>query len=309
MYFEMPDATMKPSEFAESRKGLLYALGCYLLWGLFPIYWYPLKDTPLGADQLLAWRIVWSAVFAVAVLLLMRKGGVLRHAVVRPKLLGMFALSSFCISMNWLIYLWAITNQHVLDASLGYFISPLFNIFLGRLVFKERLNGAQLAAIALAAVGVVWLAVLGGRFPWVAVLLTLTFGFYGLLRKLAPLEALPGLVLETLLMLPFAAGYLLTVHVKGGLVFDGLDMLQQAVVAGSGVATTVPLLLFAAGAKRIRLSTLGMVQYISPTMQMLAGLLLFGEVFDGTRFAGYVWVWLGVAVYLFGVWQQRREAV
>lgn len=291
----------------EARKGLIYATACYTFWGLFPIYWYPINHSPIGADQLLAQRIVWSAVFAVIFILFSRQKVEFFRAVRTPKLLGAFALSAFCISINWLVYLWAVTHNHVLDASLGYFTSPLFNILLGSLVFKEYLGRIQKIAVGLAAVGILWLAVLSGSIPWVALLLTLSFGFYGIIRKLAPLGALPGLVLETLIVMPFAAFYLWYCHLNQNLVFHELSMLQIAVLVGSGIATTVPLILFAAGAKRIPLSTLGIIQYGAPTIQMILGLTLFGEKFHLNRFIGYAWVWLGVALYLFGIWQMRHR--
>ena len=231
----------------ETRKGLLYALGCYAIWGLFPLYWYPLNHAPIGADQLLAQRIVWSAAFAVLFLAFSRQKADFFRAWGQPKTIALFAVSAFCIAMNWLIYLWAITNGHVLDASLGYFVSPLFNILLGRLVFGEKLNRRQAAAVVLAVVGILWLAVPVGQIPWVALLLTFSFGLYGLVRKLAPLGALPGLVLETLLMLPFAAAYLLYAGRHGGLVFAELNLLQTALLVGSGIATTVPLILYGVG--------------------------------------------------------------
>ena len=296
---------------SEQRKGLLYALACYLIWGLFPLYWYPLTHSAISADQLLAQRIVWSAAFSVAVLFVFRQQHVFWAALHERRLLLTFTASAFAISMNWLVYLWAITHNHVLDASLGYFISPLFSILLGRVFFNERLNRIQMAAIALAAVGVLWLAVPAGQVPWVALLLTLSFGIYGLLRKTTPLAALPGMALETLLMLPFAAAYLLWTAYSGHLVFAELPPLPLAILIGSGAATTIPLLLFASGARRISLSNLGIIQYVSPTCQLLLGLLLFDEAFDWTRFVGYLWVWFGVAVYLFGIWRQqgKRRAV
>ena len=227
----------------------------------------------------------------------------------QPKTIALFAVSAFCIAMNWLIYLWAITNGHVLDASLGYFVSPLFNILLGRLVFGEKLNRRQAAAVVLAVVGILWLAVPVGQIPWVALLLTFSFGLYGLVRKLAPLGALPGLVLETLLMLPFAASYLFYAGRHGGLVFAELNLLQTSLLVGSGIATTVPLILFASAARRIPLSTLGVIQYGSPTLQLLLGLVLFGESFDTGRLIGYGWVWLGVALYFSGILQTGKKAV
>lgn len=291
----------------EARKGLTYALMCYIFWGLFPIYWYPLNHSPIGADQLLAQRILWSAVFAVVFLLLSKQKDEFFRAVRTPKILATFTMSAFCISINWLVYLWAVTHNHVTEASLGYFTSPLFNIVLGSLIFKEYISRLQKIAVGLAVVGILWLAVPAGSIPWIALLLTLSFGFYGMVRKLAPLGALPGLVLETLIVMPFAALYLWYCEMNHSLVFSALSGLQIAILVGSGIATTVPLILFAAGAKRIPLSTLGIIQYVSPTIQLILGLTLFGEKFDLNRFIGYAWVWLGVVLYLFGIWQVRRK--
>ena len=293
----------------QTRTGLYYALACYAIWGLFPLYWYPLNQSPIDAPQLLAQRIVWSAVFALALIAAGRQTHELAAALRQSKTLALFALSAFSISMNWLVYLWAVVHHHILDASLGYFVSPLFNILLGRLVFGEKLNCRQSAALILALCGILWLAVPAGKIPWVAILLTLSFGIYGLVRKTAPLGALPGLVLETLLMLPFAAAYLLYVQSSGKLVFAELTALQTALLIGSGVITTVPLLLFAASARRIPLSTLGIIQYGSPTIQFLLGLFVFGETFDRIRFLGYILVWIGVALYVSGLLQNRQKAV
>ena len=290
----------------ENQKGLLYALCCYLLWGLFPLYWYPLTHSGIDAGQLLAQRIVWSALFSVVLVAVFKQTHVLLDALRRPKTLLVFTCSATAIGLNWLIFLWAIGNNHVLEASLGYFISPLFSMLLGRLFFNEHFNRIQLAAIVLAAIGIFWLALPAGQVPWVALLLTLTFGLYGLLRKTAPLDALPGLALETLLLLPFALAYLGWLAQQGQLVFGSLPPLLLATLIGSGIVTTVPLLLFAAGARRISMSDLGIIQYVSPTIQFLLGLFLFGEAFHVSRFIGYGWVWLGVAVYLFGIWHQQR---
>ncbi|UOO81872.1 EamA family transporter RarD [Uruburuella testudinis] len=292
----------------EQQKGLLYAFGCYLIWGLFPLYWYPLSHGAIGAEQMLAQRVLWSALFSLAVLFVCRQSHLLAAAIRNPRLLLTFTGSALAISINWLVFLWAITHNHVLDASLGYFISPLFSMLLGRMFFNERFNRVQLAAIVLALTGVLWLALPAGQVPWVALLLTVSFGIYGLLRKIAPLAALPGMVLETLLMLPFAAAYLLWTAHKGDLVFGALPPLPLAILIGSGAATTIPLMLFAAAAKRITMSHLGIIQYFSPTCQFIIGLTVFGEAFDLSRFIGYVWVWAGVAVYLLGIWLQHRAA-
>ena len=284
----------------EYRRGLLCALGCYLIWGLFPLYWYPVMKSGMAADQILAQRICWSAVFAAAVLLLSGKGRQLAHLAAKRKTLAVFAASAAAISVNWLVYLWAITHHRILEASLGYFVAPLVSVLFGRIFFGERLNRTKIAAVGLVAVGIVWLALPEARLPWVSLMLAVSFGIYGLLRKLAPADPLTGMTLETLLMLPFAAAYLAYAAHNGVLVFSQLPLLPQAVLVGSGVITVVPLLLFAMGAKRISMSDMGMIQYLSPSMQFLLGITLFGEAFDLYRFGGYAWVWLGIAVYLFG---------
>ena len=290
---------------SEQRKGIWLALACYGAWGLFPLFWYPLNHSAMPAEQILAQRIVWSSVFALALLLAFRQGKALVMAFRQPKLLATFALSSLLIAANWLIYLWAIIHHHVVEASLGYFINPLVNMLLGWVIFKERLNVWQMAAIALAVAGIVWLAIPAGQIPWVSLFLAFTFGLYGAVRKLAPMPPLAGLTLETLLLLPFALGYLAWCGTQNTLVFGELTLLQKVVLFASGAATTLPLLAFAAAAKRIALSLLGILQNLSPTTQLLLG-LAFGEQLSGARLMGYGLVWLGVAVFLYGVWLQMK---
>lgn len=290
----------------EYRQGLIYIFLCHLIWGFFPLYWYPVAQTGMDAGQILAQRICWSAVFSLMVLLVMRQGGRLLEAVRKRRLLLAFTGSALAISVNWLVYLWAIGNHHILDASLGYFISPMVNVLIGFLFFKETLNRTQLAAVVFALIGILWLAVPAGHIPWVSLLLAGSFGIYGLLRKTVPLDALTGMVLETLLLAPFALAYLVYTAQQGNLVFSELAPLPLAVLIGSGVVTVLPLLLFAAAAKRISMSDLGMIQYVSPTMQFFLGLTLFGEAFSVQKFAGYAWVWLGVATYLCGVVLAKR---
>ena len=290
----------------QQKQGILYALACYGTWGLFPLFWYPLNHSAMPADQILAQRIVWSGVFAAALLLAFKQGRLLLNALCQVRLLAVFALSSFLIAANWLVYVWAITNNHILEASLGYFINPLFNVFLGALMFQEHPTRLQTAAVALAFLGILWLAVPGGKMPWISLALAASFGFYGAVRKIAPMPPLAGLTLETLLLLPFALGYLAWRGAQGTLVFAELDALQKTVLFASGAATTLPLLAFAAAAKRIALSLLGILQNISPSAQLLIGLAL-GEHLDAGRLAGYGLVWAGVAVFLFDVWRQMKR--
>jgi len=295
------DLAMSLSTLSEQRKGIWLALACYGIWGLFPLFWYPLNHSAMPAEQILAQRIVWSSVFALALLLAFSQGRALVVAFRQPKVLAMFALSSLLIAANWLIYLWAIVHHHVVEASLGYFINPLFNVLLGFVLFKERLNAWQIAAIALALAGIAWLAVPAGQIPWISLFLAFSFGFYGAVRKLAPMPPLAGLTLETLMLLPFALGYLAWCGMQNTLVFGELTPLQKTVLFASGAATTLPLLAFAAAAKRITLSLLGILQNLSPTAQLLLG-LAFGEQLSGARLIGYGLVWLGVLVFAGWAW-------
>lgn len=286
---------------SDKLQGWHYALMCYLTWGMFPIYWYPINQSGMPSDQILAQRVVWSAIFAVGLQLLVQQGRAIVNAFKQPKVLGLFFLSSLMIGINWLVYLWAIVNEHILDASLGYFINPIFSVFLGWLVLKERFNKAQLLALCFASAGILWLAIPAGQIPWVALALATSFALYGLIRKLAPMEPLSGLTLETLIMLPFALAYLYFCHSQNSLIFSELDTLQMTVLLCSGAATTIPLVWFAMGARRISMSLLGMLQYISPTLQFLCGILIFGEQLSIERLVGYSLVWIGVIIFLIGM--------
>lgn len=290
------------------RTGLWYALGCFLIWGTFPIFWYPLNQSAMPAEQILAQRIVWSAVFSAILLLVYRQYHTLWQAFRQPRLLAMYSLSAVLIGANWLVYLWAIVHHRVVEASLGYFINPLFNVFLGWLVFKEQMGRWHVLALMLASGGVLWLAILGGTFPYVAILLAGSFGLYAVIRKLAPMDALTGLTLETVLLLPLALGYLLWCGFSGSLIGVELNALQWGVLLTSGMATSIPLLLFSGAAKRIPMSLLGILQYVSPTLQLLCGLLIFDEMFDVNRLIGYAWVWAGVMVFLWAMWRNNRES-
>lgn len=293
---------------SETQKGIIGALACYLLWGAFPLFWYPINQSDMPTMQVLAQRVAWSAVFAVACMLVFKQTQTVWQAVRQPKILLTFYASSLLIGSNWLIYLWAILNNHVVDASLGYFLNPLVNVLIGFLVLHEKLNKMQAASLILAASGIVWLAIPAGQIPWVALSLAASFSLYALIRKLAPMPALAGLTLETLLLLPFALAYLGYCAWQNQLYFGQLNSLQTSIIVLSGVATTIPLLLFASSAKRISLSLLGMLQYVSPTLQFALGLMLFGETLNASRLAGYGLVWCGVVVFLWGTWLAGRKA-
>lgn len=302
MTANMPDSTS-----SEAQRGLLYALSCYAFWGLFPLYWYPLLGEAITADQLLAQRVVWSSLLAVCLMTYYRQWLPLWQALHARKVWLVFIASAIVLSINWLTYLWAITHRQVLDSSLGYFMSPLVSIALGRIFLKDRLARGQWLGVALASIGVLWLAFLGERPPWIALILSVSWGFYGLLRKQAPLGALPGFTLETLFMLPAAGAYLSWHYFTDSLVFSALPGLALMLVIGSGVVTTVPLLLFAAASRRISLATLGMLQYLSPTLQFILGLWVFDEVFSSVRFTGYIWVWAGVVLFAVASYHRHRK--
>ena len=286
---------------------MLYAASAYILWGLFPIYFKTLRQvSPL---EILSHRIAWAMVFLLATLLVRRQwvwiGAVLR----RPKVLAGFAASAILLSVNWFIYIWSVNNGHVIDASLGYFMNPLVNVLLGYLFLHERMRPLQWAAVALAAAGVLWLTWQAGHPPWIGLALAFSFGCYGLLRKTASLGALEGLSLETFILFPLAFAYLAWLAVTGQNAFLQSTPATECLLAAAGPITAIPLLLFAAGARRIPMSTLGLLQYIAPTIQLLLGVWLYDEPF-GSRLVGFGVIWSALALYslevLWQAWSMRN---
>jgi chloramphenicol-sensitive protein RarD len=277
------------------RKGVVLAASSYVAWGLFPAYFLLLKS--VSPIEVLAHRMIWSLVFLSFVLAFRRQWSWLRPLTRQPRLVVSFAVSAALLSGNWFLYIWAVTRGHVIDASLGYFINPLVNIVLGFVLLQERLRPAQWFAVVIAALGVLWLTWQGHRFPWIAVVLALTFGFYGLMRKVAALGPLEGLSLETLLLFPLAAAYLVWAAFIGNNAFIQADFALRLVLIAAGPITAIPLLLFAAGARLIRLSTLGLLQFIAPTLQLLLGIWMFHEPFGGARMWGFVIIWAALALY------------
>ena len=287
--------------------GLLYATLAYTAWGLFPIYFKQLVQ--VNAFEVVMHRMVWSFVFLMVVLMVLKRWAWLREVARQPRVLLAFGLSALLLSANWLVYVWAVQHAHMLDASLGYFILPLVNVAMGFAFLHERPRPVQWLAVAVAASGVLWLTVQAGRLPWVALALACTFGTYGLLRKVAKLGALEGLTLETLLLLPMAVALLgwWTWHGQGALVQG--DPVTWGWLLLAGPLTAIPLLLFAAGARRIPLATMGLLQYISPSLQMLLGVWLYGEPFEPTRAIGFYLIWAALVIYSAeGLWLMRRSS-
>lgn len=276
------------------NRGIAYASAAYLLWGVFPIYFKALQG--VGALEILGHRIVWSLAVCAILLLAMRHGRWLAEALRQPRILAWFGLSGLTVAINWLVYIWAVNSGRVVDASLGYFINPLVNVLIGAVFLHERLRRAQWLAVGVAAAGVAWLTWQAGTLPWIGLILALSFGFYGLLRKTAALGAIEGLTLETLLLTPIAAAYLLWLLHSGQSEFATGDSTTRLLLLAAGPVTAAPLLLFAAGARRIPLSTLGLLQYLGPSLQLLLGVWLYDEPFAERAF-GYVLIWIALAVF------------
>ena len=286
------------------NSGILFALGAYVSWGLFPLYFRQIATIP--AMQIVAHRTLWSLAFVALVLLATRHLAWLRQ--VSAATWRRFAISATLIAINWLTYVWAAGHGHVLDASLGYFMNPLVNVALGFAVLHERPRPVQWLAVGLGAFGVLWLTVAAGHLPWVALVLAVSFGLYGLMRKTAALGAIEGLTLETMILAPLAAAGMAWWSQDGSMA--GQTPTDWAWLVGTGPVTAGSLLLFAAGARRIPLATLGLVQYVSPSMQFLLGVFLFREPMDASRLVAFGFIWGALAVYSAeGLWRSRRGLV
>ncbi len=289
------------------HSGVAFAALAYVIWGLFPLYFSHLAA--VAAVEVLVHRVVWSLVFVLAVLAWRRQWQWLGPALRQPRVVGAFIASALLLSCNWLTYIWAVNNGHVLDASLGYFITPLVNVMLGYTVLHERPRRLQWAALALATSGVLWLALQAGQLPWIALVLAASFGAYGLMRKIAVLGPLEGLTMETLLLAPPAFVALAWWWGRGPASFPAPDMAVNLWLIGVGPLTAIPLLLFAAGARRISMTTLGLLQYIGPSIQFALGLWIFNEPFGSARGVGFGLIWSALLLYSADGWRvARRQA-
>ncbi len=270
-------------------------MGAYLIWGVLPFYLRLLQGVP--AADVLAHRILWTVLVVVLLISGLKGWGHVRAALRQPRLLLMLLASAVCITINWGVYTWAILAGHAIDTSLGYFINPLVSVLFGVLLLGERLGRLQWVAVGLAALGVAVLTIERGSLPLVSLALALSFGVYGLIRKQAAVDTATGLFVETLLLAPLATLWI--VQTPNG--FAGWPLMTTATLALGGLATAVPLLLFGFAARRLPLSTLGLMQYVAPTMVLLEAVLLFGEVLDPARLAAFCCIWAGLAVYTFSL--------
>jgi chloramphenicol-sensitive protein RarD len=289
-------------------RGFTAAVGAFTIWGVLPLYLHALTTVP--ALQITAHRVSWACVFTIAVLAVRRELpnllAVLRNRAVCLRLVSSAAL----ITINWTVYAWAVTHGHVIESSLGYFINPLVNVLLGVVVLSERLTRPQWCAVAFAATGVAYLTVLAGGLPWIAVALALSFGLYGLVRKVTPVDALLGLTVETLIITPVALALLAFNHVNDTGAFEHASTTIKVLLACSGVVTVIPLVLFAVGARLLPYSTVGLLQYIAPTLQLVIGVLVYHEPFLGPQVLGFAFIWTALLVYgVEGLWRAKGVPV
>lgn len=278
------------------NKGTFYAIGAYGLWGLFPLYWKLLQHVP--ALQLIGHRIVWSFVSLFVILIFLRQVKPFKKAALSFSMIRIYALAAILVGINWLVYVWAVNSGHVVETSLGYFINPLISVLIGVIFFRERLRLWQWIPIGIAGIGVLYLTFAFGKLPWIALTLAFSFAFYGMVKKIAPLGSLHGLTLETIILLVPAVFYLVHAESAGNGAFLHSGIGADLLMLGTGLITTIPLLLFASAAKRIPLSIIGVLQYIAPTIQFFIGILVYHEVFTKRQFVGYGFVW--VALIIFG---------
>ena len=279
----------------ESTKGTISVSTAFFLWGIFPVYWKALQH--VSSTQILAHRVVWSLVFVLVLLSIQRRWNEAKSVMSLYHNVPIFLVTSFLLGGNWLIYIWAVNSNQIVEACLGYFINPLVNVCLGMVFLRERLYRLQIISVLLAFAGVLFLTLQYGRLPWIALVLAVTFGIYGLLRKTARAESMVGLLLDTGFLAPIFLVYLIFLAAHGSGALVSINLRTDVLLIGAGVVTAVPLLLFAYGARRIRYSTVGFLQYIAPTGQLLIGVFLYREQFTRAHAIAFGLVWVALLVY------------
>jgi chloramphenicol-sensitive protein RarD len=277
------------------NKGILYGIGAYVAWGFFPIYWKLLQQVP--AVQLIGHRIVWSCLLLVVIILFTKQWRDF-HKTINGKVIRIYSIAAVLIGINWLVYVWAVNANYIVETSLGYFINPLLSVLLGVIFLKERLRIAQWVPVILATLGVAYLTYVYGRLPYIALTLSVTFGLYGLVKKLSPLGSLYGLTIETGILFIPALGYLIFVEANGTAAFLHSSLTSNLLMIGAGFVTTIPLLMFATAARSIPLWVVGLLQYIAPTIQFLIGVFIFKEPFSHNQLIGFSIVWAALIIFL-----------
>lgn len=286
------------------KKGLLFAVSAYFIWGIFPLYWKLLEKIP--ATQILAHRIVWSFVFLAAIIFISRNQN-FRQYLKDGRIMLLLTVSAILIAANWGIYIYAVNNHQIVEASLGYYINPIVNIALGMLFLKERLNKIQVVALLFALAGLSYLTFQLGRLPVISLVLAVTFGLYALVRKKANLQSMPGLLIETMVLAPVAVIYLWMADSAGNGAFLHQSTFIDILLVLAGPVTAIPLFLFGIAATKIPLSTMGFIQYFSPTIQLLIGVLIFKEDFTHAELISFLLVWAGLALYSYSVVRKLRK--
>lgn len=289
---------------ADQPSGIACSVGAYLLWGLFPLYFKAVAFVP--ALEMLAHRIVWSLLFLGIVTTIHHDWGLISKAFRSPRLLATLMLSSCLVAVNWGVFIWAVAAGRVLESSLGYFITPLLSVLLGVIVLSERLRLLQWAAVGLVIVAVAWQIVALGTIPWVALLLATSFSGYGFVRKMAAIGAMGGLTIEAILLTPLALAWLWLQTAQGNGAFAAAGWQFDLLIAASGPITALPLILFVTGARRIRLTTVGLLQYVTPTCQFLIAVLVFDEPFDHAHLIVFLCIWMALALYTFDLIRRAR---
>jgi chloramphenicol-sensitive protein RarD len=289
----------------DSRRGVAFGFGAYLCWGFFPLYW-PLLE-PAGSLEILAHRFVWSMVFVLVAITAMGRWRTFVAIAKDRRMMLILTAAAVTIALNWGGFIYGVTNGHVIETSLGYFINPLVTVLLGVFVLKETLRPAQWGAIVIGIVAVVVLAVDYGRLPWVALLVAFSFAAYGFLKKKADLGAFEGLGMETAILFPVAVAFLVVLEVRGELTFGHEGPGNMALLVGTGFVTAIPLLLFGAAATRLSLTTIGIMQYLGPVIQFVAGLTIFDEDMTGARWIGFGLVWIGLVIFTTDAIASRRR--
>ncbi|MGN7477278.1 EamA family transporter RarD [Solibacillus silvestris] len=298
---------------SEQQKGVLFAAGAYLMWGLIPLYWKQVQH--VGSVEILMGRVIWSFAFTLLFILIIRQHKEMTADIKKlwanQKQFWLLFIASFIISLNWGIYIWAVNNDHLLQASLGYYINPLISVLFGLIFFKEKISQATAIAVIIAAIGVGYQAILGGTIPWVSLTLALSFAFYGVIKKKIPLDATRGLAIETLFILPIALiGYAYLMQTSD-IAFMQVDWKTNLFLIGSGIVTAFPLVLFAKGAQKIPLYLMGFIQFLSPTMSLLIGIFVYKEPFTTTEFVTFGCIWLAVLIFSLSklIEARKRQAI
>ena len=275
--------------------GVVFSASAFLIWGISPIYWKALGAVP--ALEIILHRIVWSFFFLVPLVLIMRRWQEFKEALKNYRTLLILLFTALIVGGNWLLYIWAVNTDRLIQASLGYYINPLVNVVLGMVFLKERLRPPQIMAVILATAGVLYLTVYYGEFPWIALILAVSFGFYGLIRKIVPVGSLVGLTVETLLLSIPALAYLFYLDSHGAGTFWRVSLTMDLLLMGCAIATATPLLFFTLGARRLNLSTVGLLQYIAPSCMFVLAVFLFREPFSKAQVVTFIFIWAALAIY------------